>query len=180
MGSTTARLYHDHMLTKEPGTRQPTPWHQDQPYYNVEGRQNVSFWIPVDPVSRASTPRIRRRLAPRALADAALLHGRPGEVVSRREPRRPAGYRGRPRPCRSWAGSCEPGDVGVFPHADPACRARRRRSRRRVFSVRFLGEDIAPCAAPLGRPRRISRGWRTSYRPARPWIIPFRLWRDRS
>ncbi|HXC19994.1 MAG TPA: phytanoyl-CoA dioxygenase family protein, partial [Steroidobacteraceae bacterium] len=38
MQSSTARLYHDHMLTKEPGTRQPTPWHQDQPYYNIEGR----------------------------------------------------------------------------------------------------------------------------------------------
>jgi len=55
MQSTSARLYHDHMLTKEPGTRQPTPWHQDQPYYNVVGRQNVSFWIPVDPVSKEST-----------------------------------------------------------------------------------------------------------------------------
>jgi ectoine hydroxylase-related dioxygenase (phytanoyl-CoA dioxygenase family) len=55
MRSSTARLYHDHMLTKEAGTRQVTPWHQDQPYYNIEGRQNVSFWIPADPVSREST-----------------------------------------------------------------------------------------------------------------------------
>jgi ectoine hydroxylase-related dioxygenase (phytanoyl-CoA dioxygenase family) len=55
MRSTTARLYHDHMLTKEPRTQQRTPWHQDQPYYNIEGRMNVSFWIPVDPVTRAST-----------------------------------------------------------------------------------------------------------------------------
>jgi ectoine hydroxylase-related dioxygenase (phytanoyl-CoA dioxygenase family) len=55
MRSTTARLYHDHMLTKEPGTQQRTPWHQDQPYYNVEGQQNVSFWIAVDPVRRHST-----------------------------------------------------------------------------------------------------------------------------
>ena len=31
MHSNTVRLYHDHMLTKEPGTRAPTPWHQDQP-----------------------------------------------------------------------------------------------------------------------------------------------------
>ncbi|MBS0396630.1 MAG: phytanoyl-CoA dioxygenase family protein, partial [Proteobacteria bacterium] len=30
--SRTVRLHHDHMLTKEPGTRQRTPWHQDQPY----------------------------------------------------------------------------------------------------------------------------------------------------
>ena len=27
MRSRSARLYHDHMLTKEPGTRQRTPWH---------------------------------------------------------------------------------------------------------------------------------------------------------
>ena len=55
MHSASARLYHDHMLTKEPGTRARTPWHQDQPYYNVSGRQNCSFWIPVDPVDRATT-----------------------------------------------------------------------------------------------------------------------------
>jgi ectoine hydroxylase-related dioxygenase (phytanoyl-CoA dioxygenase family) len=42
MQSAVVRLYHDHMLTKEAGTRQRTPWHQDQPYYNIEGRQNVS------------------------------------------------------------------------------------------------------------------------------------------
>jgi len=31
MQSQQVRLYHDHFLVKEPGTRQPTPWHQDQP-----------------------------------------------------------------------------------------------------------------------------------------------------
>jgi ectoine hydroxylase-related dioxygenase (phytanoyl-CoA dioxygenase family) len=46
------RLYHDHVLVKEGGTRQRTPWHQDQPYYNVDGR-GVSAWIPVDPVPEA-------------------------------------------------------------------------------------------------------------------------------
>lgn len=49
MRSATVRLYHDHVLVKEGGTRQRTPWHQDQPYYNVDGR-GVSAWIPVDPV----------------------------------------------------------------------------------------------------------------------------------
>jgi ectoine hydroxylase-related dioxygenase (phytanoyl-CoA dioxygenase family) len=43
------RFYHDHVLVKEGGTRQRTPWHQDQPYYNVDGR-GVSAWIPVDAV----------------------------------------------------------------------------------------------------------------------------------
>src|SRR5262245_17987065 len=30
MESNISRLYHDHMLVKEPGTQQRTPWHQDQ------------------------------------------------------------------------------------------------------------------------------------------------------
>ena len=55
MGSQQVRLFHDHLLVKEPGTRQSTPWHQDQPYYNLEGAQNVSMWMPVDPVDREST-----------------------------------------------------------------------------------------------------------------------------
>jgi ectoine hydroxylase-related dioxygenase (phytanoyl-CoA dioxygenase family) len=49
MGTPQVRFYHDHVLVKEGGTRQRTPWHQDQPYYNVDG-QGVSAWIPVDPV----------------------------------------------------------------------------------------------------------------------------------
>ncbi len=49
MGSPQVRLYHDHVLVKEGGTRQRTPWHQDQPYYNVDG-EGISAWIPVDPV----------------------------------------------------------------------------------------------------------------------------------
>jgi ectoine hydroxylase-related dioxygenase (phytanoyl-CoA dioxygenase family) len=49
MATPQARFYHDHVLVKEGGTRQRTPWHQDQPYYNVDGR-GVSAWIAVDPV----------------------------------------------------------------------------------------------------------------------------------
>jgi ectoine hydroxylase-related dioxygenase (phytanoyl-CoA dioxygenase family) len=49
MGTPRVRFYHDHVLVKEGGTSQRTPWHQDQPYYNVDGR-GVSAWIPVDPV----------------------------------------------------------------------------------------------------------------------------------
>ncbi len=52
---TACGFYHDHVLVKEPGTTQRTPWHQDQPYYNVDGTQTCSVWLPVDPVSRAST-----------------------------------------------------------------------------------------------------------------------------
>ena len=43
MGSETVRLHHDHLLVKEPGTTLRTPWHQDQPFYNVDGSDTVSF-----------------------------------------------------------------------------------------------------------------------------------------
>jgi ectoine hydroxylase-related dioxygenase (phytanoyl-CoA dioxygenase family) len=52
MATPQVRFYHDHVLVKEGRTRQRTPWHQDQPYYNVDGR-GVSAWIPVDPVPEA-------------------------------------------------------------------------------------------------------------------------------
>ena len=55
MDSFSARFYHDHILVKEAGTAQRTPWHQDLPYYNVNGR-GVSAWVAVDEVPRAGSP----------------------------------------------------------------------------------------------------------------------------
>lgn len=54
MVSNRVQMFHDHVLVKEPGTSKPTPWHQDGPYYFVEGRQTVSFWSPMDAVTDAS------------------------------------------------------------------------------------------------------------------------------
>ncbi len=54
MGSTTVRFFHEHALVKEPGTNERTPWHHDQPYYCVDGDQNVSMWIALDPVPASS------------------------------------------------------------------------------------------------------------------------------
>mgnify|MGYP000402576292 CR=1 FL=1 len=44
-----------HVLVKEPGADVPTPWHQDQPYYCVDGTDTVSLWIPLDSVPRERT-----------------------------------------------------------------------------------------------------------------------------
>jgi ectoine hydroxylase-related dioxygenase (phytanoyl-CoA dioxygenase family) len=55
MGSRTARVFHDHILVKEPGNSVVTPWHQDQPYYLCDGRQTVSFWVPLDDIPRERT-----------------------------------------------------------------------------------------------------------------------------
>ncbi len=58
MRSKTAQFFHDHVLVKEPNTSKPTPWHQDAPYYFVDGTQTVSFWLPLDAVSKAETLRL--------------------------------------------------------------------------------------------------------------------------
>ena len=153
MQSQRVRLYHDHMLTKEPGTRQRTPWHQDQPYYNIDGRQNISFWIPVDPVRRHSTLEFVAGshkgpwLMPRTFMDhqakwfpEGSLADLPDIEAARDD-----------FPILGWA--VEPGDVIAFHmlslHAAGGVGPGQRR---RVFSARYLGDD----ARHAPRPWRIS------------------------
>jgi len=143
MQSQSVRLYHDHMLTKEPGTRQRTPWHQDQPYYNIDGRQNISFWIPVDPVRRHSTLEFVAGshngpwLMPRSFMDHQAKWFPEGSLADL-----PDIEAARDRfPILGWA--VEPGDVIAFHmlslHAAGGVDGD---TRRRVFSVRMLGDDI--------------------------------------
>ncbi len=54
MKSQRVQLFHEHVLVKEPGTSKPTPWHSDAPYYFTDGQQNISFWVPLDPVKENS------------------------------------------------------------------------------------------------------------------------------
>ena len=153
MQSDTVRLYHDHLLVKEPGTRQPTPWHQDQPYYNVAGRQNVSFWIPVDPVPLASTLRFVAGshagtwYMPRTFRDNQAKWFPDGTLAELPQ------IDAHPEQFKQLAWALEPGDTVAFHmltlHASsgvgPALR-------RRVFSARYLGDDA----------RHAVRPWRTS------------------
>jgi len=153
MRSQTARLYHDHMLTKERGTRQRTPWHQDQPYYNINGRQNCSFWIPVDPVSRSATLEFVAGshsgpwFMPRTFMDAQAKWFPEGSLQDLPD------IDGKRQDYRILGWEIEPGDVVCFHmlalHASGGVEANRRR---RVFSVRFLGDDI----------RHAPRRWSTS------------------
>lgn len=143
MRSKTARLYHDHLLVKEAGTRQKTPWHQDQPYYNIDGRQNCSMWIAVDPVARHSTLEFVAGshrgpwLMPRSFMDHQAKWFPEGSLEDLPDiESAPADF-----PIIGWA--VEPGDVVCFHmltlHAAGAVDAG---CRRRVFSVRYLGDDI--------------------------------------
>lgn len=51
MRSSSARFFYDQLLVKEVACPDRTPWHQDQPYWAVKGRQICSLWVPLDPVT---------------------------------------------------------------------------------------------------------------------------------
>ncbi len=55
MDSTAVQLFHEHVLVKEAAAGVPTPWHQDAPYYCVDGPKTLSLWIPLDDVPRETT-----------------------------------------------------------------------------------------------------------------------------
>ena len=142
-GSMRVHLYHDHVLVKEPRTRQRTPWHQDQPYYDVEGRQNVSFWIPVDPVSAETSLELVAGthrgpwLMPRTFLDRQAKWFPEGSLADLPD----IDARRDDFPIRSW--SLEPGDAIAFHmltvHGAPGVVGS---GRRRVFSLRVLGDDM--------------------------------------
>ncbi len=45
-------FFYDALWAKGRGTPKRTRWHQDQPYYPVNGEQFCVLWVPLDPVSK--------------------------------------------------------------------------------------------------------------------------------
>ena len=152
MATRQARFYHDHVLVKEGGTAQRTPWHQDQPYYNVDGH-GVSAWIAVDPVPDGGSlelvagthrgpwlmPRTFLRKEARwfpegSLAELPDIDADPGAFDIRRF-------------------TLQPGDAIFFDflsvHGAPGFPYA---GRRRILSLRYLADDA----------RHAPRTWRTS------------------
>ena len=56
--SKSIQLFHEHIFVKDPGTIKETPWHQDMPYYCVDGNDTGSFWIPLDRITIENSLRI--------------------------------------------------------------------------------------------------------------------------
>lgn len=153
MQSRTVRLYHDHLLVKEPKTVAKTPWHQDQPYYNIDGKQNISMWLPVDPVTKESTLKFVAGshrsgwLMPRSFMNNEAKWFPEGSLQELPD------IDGDPEKFRILAWPLEPGDAVFFNmltlHGAGGVSGGRRR---RVVSFRFIGDDITHAPRP----------WRTS------------------
>lgn len=145
MGSARANLFYDQLFVKEPGSVEPTPWHQDLPYWPVAGRQVVSIWVPFDTATPESgvVTYVRgshlwgRTFRPKAFddANAGAFADSPYEALPDIDA----------DPGRfdfvSW--SLEPGDVlvhlGLTVHG--ASGNRTADVRRRALALRYTGDD---------------------------------------
>lgn len=139
MQSGTVQLFHDHVLVKEPGTSMATPWHQDGPYYFVEGQQTISFWSPLDPVNEATL----RCVAGSHLWEKPVLPTRWAKGDPFFDP---APYLPVPDPdaegmdIRAW--QMAPGDAVAFNYGIlHGARGNTSQDRRRAFSLRLIGDD---------------------------------------
>lgn len=155
MSTASPRFFHEHVLVKEPGTATPTPWHHDDPYYGVDGMDNVSLWVPLDPVPPsvalrciAGSHRTGRRFIPNRFVDDSpyVAEAEGFEAFPAAEQLESMG--------RTVVCDAEPGDVVAFHfrtlHGAPGTEGHP--LRRRVVSFRYVGDDA----------RWVTRPWRTS------------------
>lgn len=155
MRSDNAQFFHDHVLVKEPDTTKPTPWHQDAPYYFVEGLQTVSFWLPLDPVSEAETLRLvagshrwPKLVLPVKWLDDADFYG---EYRDRYMTLPDLDDPGCGETILEW--EMQPGDAVLFNFRTVhGARGNLQSNRRRAFSMRWVGDD----ARYVERPGRTS------------------------
>ncbi len=142
MGSQQVRLFHEHVLIKEPGTSIPTPWHHDQPYYCVDGRQNCSIWLALDHVPHESSLEfvarshlLNRLFQPERFDKSPLYEDSEYATVPDIDANRDS------HDILSW--ELESGDAVAFHfltlHGAPGNRSPERR--RRAFSSRWIGDD---------------------------------------
>lgn len=140
MKSEKVQVFHDHVLVKEPGTSKPTPWHQDGPYYFVDGIQNVSFWSPMDTVKGASLRCVagshawEKPVIPTRWLSETSFYPNDDEYMAVPDPDAEG------MNIKEW--EMEPGDAVAFNYGTlHGARGNTTNTRRRAFSLRLVGDD---------------------------------------
>ena len=140
MRSRRVQMFHDHVLVKEPGTSMATPWHQDGPYYFVEGTQTVSFWSPLDPVRGATlrcvagSHRWEKEVLPTRWVSEDGFFPDAGQYMPVPDPEAEG--------MRIVEYAMEPGDAVAFNFRTlHGARGNTSDARRRAFSIRLVGDD---------------------------------------
>jgi ectoine hydroxylase-related dioxygenase (phytanoyl-CoA dioxygenase family) len=151
MKADSTRFFFDHLLVKEPGSNAPTPWHQDAPYFPINGKMCCSIWIALDPVTSesgaveyiAGSHATGKYYAPEAFTpgDTSVGNDQLAEVPDIDADRDAFDI-------VRW--DLNPGDVAIHNvmtiHGAPANKTKG--TRRRGLALRFIGDDITYAERP--------------------------------
>jgi ectoine hydroxylase-related dioxygenase (phytanoyl-CoA dioxygenase family) len=149
MQSSKAQFFHDHAFMKSPGTQRATPWHQDLPYYCVDGKQSASVYVSLDQADAdvavqfvKGSHRWNKLFYPRIFESGSSFNN---EFEDSNMEAVPDIEHHREEYCiTNW--SLEPGDAVVFDfrtlHGTGNAEVK---SMRRAFSTRWLGDDMRYC-----------------------------------
>jgi len=142
MQSNKVNLFHEHVLIKEKGSKKRTPWHQDQGYYCVQGKDNVSIWIPLDKIDINSSMEFilgshkwNKIFLPTKFKGYDYDHKdeefeKIPDIEKNRDKYQIISY------------ECDVGDAIAFNYAMiHAAYGNNSKNRRRAFSIRFTGDD---------------------------------------
>lgn len=148
MGAHQVQIFHEHILVKEPGTAKATPWHQDIPYYCVDGAQTASYWIPLDPVTQDNTLRVvlgshrwPKLVRPKRWASNENFFAGDDDYMEMPDVE-DGSY-------TILAPELEPGDAVLFDFRTVhGAAGNQGGNRRRAFSARFLGDDVCYAERP--------------------------------
>lgn len=177
MRSNCAQFFHEHTFLKAAGTQHATPWHQDLPYYCVDGTQTASVYVSLDHAEAdvavrfvKGSHRWGKLFRPRVFLDGSDFND-----DSSIEP--VPDIDGAPDDYDIAAWSLEPGDTIVFDfrtlHGTGSAEVK---TQRRAFSTRWLGSDATFCERPgETSPPYANHGMRHGDRMREDWFPVF--WR---
>ncbi len=166
-------LLDDQIYVKEPGTAEPTPWHQDGSYWAVTGRQLCTAWLALDPVRPDNgglefvlgshwwdTMFRAQAFAPGQEVQDPGHQPVPDDDVLRAEQ-------------TVWSPKLAPGDAVVF-HASTLHGAGPNRSavRRRAVVSRWAGTDVRYAPRPHASRRQMDKAERNGVADGAPFSGP--------
>lgn len=144
MRSKRVNFFYDGIWVKDRGTPKRTRWHQDQPYYPVDGEHMCILWLPLDPVTKnecleliRASHRWKRWFQPELTRSGRDLY--PANTAFERMP----DIQGHRASYDIVAFDMEPGDCiafqGLVVHGAPG--NARQEHQRRALSTIWLGDD---------------------------------------
>ncbi len=176
----SAQFFHEHAFLKAPGTQHATPWHQDLPYYCVDGTQTASVYVSLDVAAADVAVRFvkgshhwNKLYYPRVFLDGADFED------SSRDPNMEAvpDIDAIPEDFDIAAWSLQPGDAIIFDfrtlHGTSNAEIK---SMRRAFSSRWMGDDVVYIERPgETSPPYTNHGMQSGDRMREDWFPV--LWR---